>query len=62
MIEWLKGKKTYIVSGLMAAASLIGVIVGDIGIVDFFMSENVMTLLEAAGFSSVRAAIAKKAL
>ncbi len=59
MIAWLKGKKTYIVAGLMVVVALIQTITGEMGIAQFFMSEHVTTLIEAAGLGTLRAGIAK---
>jgi hypothetical protein len=55
---WLKGKKTYIVSGLMVLTSLIHLILGEIGLVEFFATEHMNTLLEGLGLSTLRAGVA----
>ena len=56
-MNWLKGKKTYIIAGLMVSASLIHLILGDIGLVEFATSEHLNTLLEGVGLGTLRAGI-----
>ena len=46
VLEFLKGKKTYIIAGLMALASLVHLLSGDIGLAEFVASEHFNTLLE----------------
>lgn len=61
-MEWLRGKKTYIISALMACVGLVDMVTTDLsfsGVIDFITSGNIQTLLEAAGLSSLRAGIAK---
>ena len=59
VVEWLKGKKTYIVSSLMVLASLLSVIVGDLSLSDFFSSSDFVTLLNGLGLGTLRAGISK---
>ena len=59
-MNWLKGKKTYIVSGLMATVTLIQLITGETTLQEFVMSEHVTTLIEAVGLGTLRAGIANK--
>lgn len=54
----LQGKKTYIVSGLMATVSLLQLLMGETTLQEFVMSEHVTTLIEAAGLGTLRAGIA----
>ena len=56
-MDFLKGKKTYIVSGLLAVVSLINMLSGKTTITDFIGSDHFTTLLGAAGLSSLRAGI-----
>ncbi len=58
-MNWLKGKKTYIVAALMALASLVHLLAGDMSIAQFVTSDHVITLLEATGFASLRAGVSK---
>ena len=57
-MDWLKGKKTYIVAGLMVLASLLHLITGDMGLAEFFTSEQLNVLLEGVGLGSLRAGVA----
>ena len=43
-MSWLKGKKTYLISGLMVLVSLIDLITGEIGLAGFFTSPEFNTL------------------
>lgn len=58
-MDWLRGKKTYIVAGLMVLASLLHLVTGDIGFAEFFTSTHFNTLLEGVGLGSLRAGVAK---
>ncbi|NIQ04062.1 MAG: hypothetical protein GWM98_29900 [Nitrospinaceae bacterium] len=58
-MNWLQGKKTYIVSGLMVMASLTNLIAGDMGVVEFFSSSHLNTLLEGIGLGTLRAGVSK---
>lgn len=59
-MNWLNGKKTYLVSGLMAAVTLLQLITGQTTLSEFFMSEHITTLLEAVGLGTLRAGIAQR--
>lgn len=59
MRNWLKGKKTYIISGLMVLVGLINLIMGDLSLADFVTSPHVMVLLNGVGFATLRAGVAK---
>ncbi len=59
-MNWLKGKKTYIVSGLMAMVTLLQLIAGETTLQEFIMSEHVTTLIEAGGLGTLRAGIASR--
>jgi hypothetical protein len=56
-MQWLKGKKTYIIAGLMVAASLIHLLSGDMSLADFVTSEHLNTLLEGVGLGTLRAGV-----
>jgi hypothetical protein len=56
-MDWLKGKKTYLIAGLMAAASLVHLVSGDIGFVEFVTGEHLNTLLEGIGLGTLRAGV-----
>lgn len=58
-MNWFNGKKTFIVSALMAMASLVHLITGDLTLVEFVSSEHLMTLFEALGLSTLRTGIRK---
>jgi hypothetical protein len=60
-MQWLQGKKTYIVAGLMVAASLIHLLSGDIGFAEFAASEHLNTLLEGVGLGTLRAGVSNNA-
>jgi len=57
-MNWLKGKKTYIVSALMATVTLLQLITGEATLQEFIMSEHVITLIEAMGLGTLRAGVA----
>lgn len=57
-MNWLKGKKTYIVSGLMFLVTLMQLLTGDTTLQEFVMSEHLSTLIEALGLATLRAGIA----
>jgi hypothetical protein len=57
-MNWLKGKKTYIVSGLMVLVTLMQLLVGETTLQEFILSEHVTTLIEAVGLGTLRAGIA----
>ncbi len=56
-MQWLKGKKTYIIAGLMASASLVHLMSGDMGLAEFVTSEHLSTLLEGVGLGTLRAGV-----
>jgi hypothetical protein len=58
-MDWLKGKKTYIISALMAVTSLVHLITGDLTLVEFLNGEQMINLFEAFGFTTLRAGIQK---
>lgn len=58
-MDWLRGKKTYIVAALMVMVSLLNVLTGETTLGEFFNSGNINTLLEGIGFGALRAGVAK---
>ncbi len=57
-MTWLHGKKTYITAGLMVLASLVHLLTGDMGFVEFLTSEHLNTLLGGIGLGTLRAGVA----
>lgn len=57
---WLKGKKTYLIAGLMVLVSMLHLITGDMNLAEFVTSEHVNTLLEGIGLGTLRAGVSKK--
>ena len=55
----LQGKKTYIIAGLMVLSSIVRLIVGDITVIEFIMSQDVLFLLNGLGLGTLRAGISK---
>jgi len=58
-MNWLKGKKTYIIAVLMVAVSLIHLLSGDMSLAEFVTSEHINALLEGIGLGTLRAGIGK---
>lgn len=56
-MQWLRGKKTYVIASLMASVSLIHLFSGDMSFVEFVSSEHLNTLLEGVGLGTLRASI-----
>jgi hypothetical protein len=56
-MNWLNGKKTYLVSGLMVAVTLLQLITGQTTLQEFILSEHITTLLEAVGLGTLRAGV-----
>jgi len=59
-MEFLKGKKTYIVAVLLAAVSLVEFLTGGMTLTEFLSSDNLKTLLESAGLATLRAGVASR--
>lgn len=57
-MDFLRGKKTYIIAGLMVMVSIIQLIAGDISIGAIFSSPYFNTLLSGLGFGALRAGVA----
>ena len=58
-MEFLKGKKTYLIAGNMVLIAIIQLLVGDISLVDFVSSPHLNTLLQGLGLASLRAGVSK---
>ena len=58
-MNWLKGKKTYLVSILMLFVSSINLLTGNISFNEFIFSDSMTLLLEAMGLSALRSGIKK---
>lgn len=58
-MNWLKGKKTYIIAGLLVAAGIVKVVVGDLSLIDFFQSPELFEILAGLGLGALRAGVAK---
>ena len=56
-MQWLQGKKTYIIAGLMVSASLVHLLSGDMAFAEFATSEHLNTLLEGVGLGTLRAGV-----
>lgn len=59
-MNWLNGKKTYIVSILMAMVSLMHLMAGDLTLVEFIKGEQVINLFEALGLTTLRVGVGKQ--
>jgi len=59
-MNWLKGKKTYLIAVLMILVSMLHLITGDMSLEEFVTSEHVNTLLEGVDLGTLRAGISKK--
>ena len=58
-MDWLRGKKTHIIAGLMVLGSIVKLVTGDMGFAEFFSSNDINTLLQGFGLSALRASVAK---
>ncbi len=58
-MNWLKGKKTYLVAGGMVFIGVVKLAVGDMTLVDFLMSGDLQLLLEGLGIGFLRAGVSK---
>jgi len=57
---WIRGKRTYIVSGLMVMVGIVNMVTGDMTVIQFFTSPDVSTLLSGLGLGTLRAGLANK--
>lgn len=58
-MAFLRGKKTYIIAGLMALVSIVQLIAGDMSVIEAISSPHFNTLLEGFGLGTLRAGVAK---
>ncbi len=58
-MKWLSGKKTHLSAILLALHALVPVFAGDLSVVDFLQSDQLVQLLAAFGLSSLRSGVAK---
>lgn len=58
-MEFLKGKKTYIIAGLMLLRAIFELVIGDIGFSQFVNGPYIMEIMAALGLSSLRAGVEK---
>lgn len=56
MREYLKGKKTYIVSTLLVLVSVVNFLAGDVSISEVLNDPNLLVLLNGFGLAALRAA------
>ena len=56
-MEWLKGKKTFIVAVLMVVVGVLNVVTGSMSFSDFMHSQDLMVVLTGMGFGAIRSAI-----
>jgi len=59
MKNMLKGKKTYIIAGLMVAKNVVELVSGDITLNQFINSPDIEMILMACGFMTMRSGIEK---
>jgi len=57
-MSWLKGKKTYIISGLLLLVGVFKVVVGDMGVMELLQSQALFDILGALGLASLRSGVA----
>jgi len=58
-MKWLQGKKTYIVSAMMVAVSIINFLSGDASLTELVSSPHFNTLMQGLGLGTLRAGVAK---
>ena len=59
IIDKLKGKKTYIIAGLMVLVGLVQLLGGDLTLSEFIASNDLRIILEGLGIGFLRAGVAK---
>ena len=57
LVKFLKGKKAYIVSGLLVLVALVNLLTGDIYWSELLADPNLIILLNGLGVGSLRAAL-----
>lgn len=58
-MDWFKGKKTYILSGLMILIAIVKLASGDMTVTMFLNSPELLQILAGLGLSSLRSGVAK---
>jgi hypothetical protein len=58
-MNWLKGKKTYIIAALMVARGVLELVTGDIGLSEFINGPYLTEVIAAFGLASLRAGVEK---
>jgi len=58
-IEFLQGKKTYVISFLLCLVALVRVLTGEIGFFDFVASPDFIILLNGVGLATLRAGVSR---
>lgn len=56
IINFLKGKKTFVIAGLLVLVSLVNMLTGDIGISELLSDPSLLILLNGLGLAALRAA------
>lgn len=57
--DFLAGRKTYIVAGLMVLIGLVNYVTGDVSLAQFVSTEEFRIVLEGLGLGFLRAGVAK---
>ncbi|CAI2719755.1 hypothetical protein [Nitrospina watsonii] len=58
-MNWLRGKKTYMVAAMMVAISILNIMSGEESLGTFVSSPHFNTLLEGIGLGTLRAGVTK---
>ena len=58
-MEWLKGKKTYILVALGLFTVLVNFLSGDITFMEFLASKSTLDVIELLGLGTLRAGVGK---
>lgn len=56
-MDFLKGKKTYIIAALLVLVALVKLTTGDTTLMDFFNDPNLIVLLNGLGLAALRSAV-----
>ena len=59
MIEFLKGRKSYVIAILMVLAGLVQFLTGDITLAELLQGEHARIILEGLGLAALRAGVSK---
>lgn len=58
-MSFIKGYKTYIIAFLMVLVAVVNFITGDLGLVEFLNSPDILVLLNGLGLGALRAGVSK---